>query len=184
MKSQKFYRGTAGIRFNLHPERYVVFVEGAPAIPGLERKMPAKGQSKYQWEKGKISIALKPEELMALASKCEEFRLSTAEVKELALLHDPAKGGFQGNKKALKLFRSDRSILLTIGDFKTKEDTRKVTIPLSRDDLYRIEKISAQAALILDGWAIGQAPAASQPDDKAYSPPDDFPHDGDFFPRG
>lgn len=111
MRSLRFYRGTAGVRFTLNPEKQVVFVEGAPAIPGQEKKMPAKGQSKYQWQDAKISIALKPDELMALASKCEELRLSTAEVKELTLLHDPAKGGFQGNKKALKLFRSNGSTL-------------------------------------------------------------------------
>ncbi len=181
MRSLRFYRGTAGVRFTLNPEKQVVFVEGAPAIPGLERKMPAKGQGKYQWEKGKISIALKPEELMAMASKCEELRLSITEVKELALLHDPAKGGFQGNKKALKLVRSNGSTFLTIGDFKTKEDARKISIPLSREDLYRIEKIAAQAALILDGWAVGQDPAPSQPEDRAPARSDnDFPTNGSF----
>lgn len=30
-----------------------------------------------------------------------------------------------------------------------------MTIPLSREHLYRIEKATAQAALILDGWVAG-----------------------------
>ena len=172
MRSLRFYRGTAGVRLTLKPEKQVVFVEGAPAIPGQERKMPSKGQSKYQWQDAKISIALKPDELMALASKCEELRLSSAEIKELALMHDPTKGGFQGNKKALKLFRSNGSTLLTIGDFKTKEDARKVTIPLSREDLYRIEKAVAQAALILDGWVAGTGQGETYP---GPSEDNDFP---------
>jgi hypothetical protein len=159
MNSLKLYRSSAAVRLSVNQERGVVFAEGSLAIPGMEKAMPEKGQNKYQWKEGKISIALKPEELMALAAKCEELRLGNGEVKELNMVHDPAKGGFQGDKKALVLRRTNGSTFLTVGEFKDKNNSKKVNVPLSREDLYRLEKFSAQTAMVLEGWATAASAA-------------------------
>lgn len=171
MNPLKLYRSSAGVRLSPNAERKVVFVEGAPVVPGMEKTMPEKGQNKYQWKEGKISIALKPEELMNLAAKCEEIRLGNGEVKELSMVHDPSKGGFQGDKKALVLRRTNGSTFLTVGEFKDKNNSKKVNVPLSREDLYRLEKFAAQTAMVLDGWAIGGSPTtdSNRPGDSGDS---------------
>jgi hypothetical protein len=46
-----FYRAKSALQISPSPELALVFVSLAPAIPGLESKMPDKNSKKYQWEK-------------------------------------------------------------------------------------------------------------------------------------
>jgi len=143
----KIYKGSGAVRFTLVPQRHTVFVEASPAVPGMEKKMPSKGEKKYQWEK-KTTLGLKSDELFSIASTCEQLRFNK-NVPPLTIIHDPKKGGRQGNNKAIKIVVSQGSILLSIGEFTGKEVTSKITIPLTRAELFALEKALTKAALAL-----------------------------------
>ena len=51
LQTLNLYRGKSALQISPSPELALVFVSLAPAIPGMENKMPDKNSKKYQWEK-------------------------------------------------------------------------------------------------------------------------------------
>ena len=83
LQSLTLYRGKSALQINPSPELALVFVSLAPAIPGMENRMPDKNGKKYQWEKkltasfnfdGALEIAAAAAALAArwAASECPE----------------------------------------------------------------------------------------------------------------
>src|SRR2546425_12794179 len=51
LQALNLYRAKSALQISPSPELALVFVSLAPAIPGMENKMPDKSSKKYQWEK-------------------------------------------------------------------------------------------------------------------------------------
>ena len=51
LQTLNLYRAKSALQISPSPELALVFVSLAPAIPGMENKMPDKNSKKYQWEK-------------------------------------------------------------------------------------------------------------------------------------
>ena len=51
LQALSFYRGKSALQISPSPELALIFVSMAPAIPGMENKMPDKNTKKYLWDK-------------------------------------------------------------------------------------------------------------------------------------
>ena len=162
----------------------LVFVSLAPAIPGMENKMPDKNSKKYQWDK-KLTASFNFDgalEVAAAAAALAEGREDLVSVSDGSLpswYRDPTKTGRDGSAKTIGFYRpKDQAKVPKIRYFlgiteNTKEKQRnKIGISLEYADLFKIARVMEEAALAILGWrreierrgeTNGHGPAKNQP---------------------
>ena len=110
LQSLNLYRGKSALQISPSPELALVFVSLAPAIPGMENKMPDKNGKKYQWEKkltasfnfdGALEIAAAA---AALAQGREDL-VSGSDGNLPSWYRDPTKTGRDGSAKTIGFYR-------------------------------------------------------------------------------
>lgn len=196
LQTLNIYRGKAALQISPSPELSLIFVNLAPAIPGMEAKMPDKNQKKYQWEK-KLTVSFNFNGAMEVAATAEALFLGREELitdpqgNLPSWYRDPAKTGRPGQPKTLGFFRGKNptpqgktGYFLGIIENSRDKNGAKVGIPLEQTDLYKIAHVMREAALALLGWRrkIEEAKNGQQKTDKEplSRPPiqdPDFPHD-------
>jgi hypothetical protein len=164
LQSLNLYRGKSALQISPSPELALVFVSLAPAIPGMENKMPDKNGKKYQWEKkltasfnfdGALEIAAAA---AALAQGREDL-VSGSNGNLPSWYRDPTKTGRDGNAKTIAFYRPKRQpkgpkIRYFLGITESSKDKQgsKVGISLEYPDLFKIARAMEEAALAILGW--------------------------------
>jgi len=184
LQSLNLYRGKSALQISPSPELALVFVSMAPAIPGMENKMPDKNGKKYQWEKkltasfnfdGALEIAAAA---AALAQGREDL-LSGSDGSLPSWYRDPTKTGRDGSAKTIAFYRAKDQpktprIRYFLGITENSKDKQgsKVGISLEYFDLFKIARVMEEAALAILGWrkqierrsaANGNGPVNNQP---------------------
>jgi hypothetical protein len=142
----------------------LVFVSLAPAIPGMENKMPDKHSKKYQWEKkltasfnfdGALEIAAAA---AALAQGREDL-VSGSDGNLPSWYRDPTKTGRDGNAKTIAFYRPKNQpkapkirYFLGITENNKNKQANKIGILLDYPDLFKIACVMEEAALAILGW--------------------------------
>ena len=110
LQTLNFYRGKSALQISPSPELALVFVSLAPAIPGMENKMPDKNSKKYQWEK-KLTASFNFEgalEFAAAAAALAQGREDLVSGSDGTLpswYRDPTKTGRDGSAKTIGFYR-------------------------------------------------------------------------------
>jgi hypothetical protein len=172
-KPLAFYRTNTAIRITPDITRRVFWIDAATTLPGAHKGIPEKGTSKFNWE-DKLIIALSPEEGLGLA-ECANRILITNEGK-VEFFHDPQKGGREGEPKSLFLNfqKTDKGekVFLSLS-----QGERKVSVLLSRSDLYAISTLVPYAVSAMWNWT-GTLPRDEDPG----SQPEPGYNDGEDIP--
>jgi len=158
------YRGKAALQVSFSPELGLIFFNLAPAIPGMENKMPTSGSKKYQWER-KLTVSFNFEGALEVAATAEalmqgkESLVANSEGNLPSWYRDPSKTGRQGKAKTLGFYRprnqpqgSKVTYYLGIVENTKDKEKNKVGIPLEHADLFKIACVMKEAALALLGW--------------------------------
>jgi hypothetical protein len=164
LQSLNLYRGKSALQISPSPELALVFVSLAPAIPGMENKMPDKNGKKYQWEKKLTASfnfdgALEVAAAAAALSQGREDLISGSDGNLPSWYRDPTKTGRDGNAKTIAFYRPKdqpkapkiRYFLGITENSKDKQGT-KVGISLEYSDLFKIARVMEEAALAILGW--------------------------------
>ncbi|NIO08919.1 MAG: hypothetical protein GTO40_13255, partial [Deltaproteobacteria bacterium] len=107
------YRGKAALQVSFSPELGLIFFNLAPAIPGMENKMPTNGSRKYQWEK-RLAVSLNFDGALEIAAVAEVLMQGREELLRdsngnlPSWYRDPSKTGRNGNPKTLGFYRAGR----------------------------------------------------------------------------
>lgn len=164
LQALNFYRAKGALQISPSPELALVFVSLAPAIPGMENKMPDKNGKKYLWEQkltasfnfdGALEVAAAA---AALAQGKEEL-VSGSDGSLPSWYRDPTKNGRDGSPKTIGFYRPKdqakspkiRYFLGITENNKNKQDN-KVGISLEYADLFKIARAMEEAALAILGW--------------------------------
>lgn len=164
LQSLNLYRGKSALQISLSPELALVFVSLAPAIPGMENKMPDKNGKKYQWKKkltasfnfdGALEIAAAA---AALAQGREDL-VSGSDGNLRSWYRDPTKTGRDGNAKTIGFYRPKEQskgprvrYFLGITENSKEKQGNKIGISLDYPDLFKIARVMEEAALAILGW--------------------------------
>ncbi len=164
LETLNIYRGKAALKISLSPELGLIFIDLAAAIPGMENKLPAANQKKYQWEK-KLTVSFNFEGALEVTAMAEaliqgrEGQITDAEHKIPTWYRDPSKTGRKGNPKTFGFFKSkskpaDSRNLYYIGIIENNRDGQgaKIGVSLEYTDLYKIASVMKEGALALLGW--------------------------------
>jgi hypothetical protein len=171
MESQKqfletlnIYRGKAALQISPSPHVGLIFLNLAQAIPGMESKLPAKAQKKYQWDK-KLTVSFNFDGALEVAATAhalmegKEELVTDAQGNLPSWYRDPKKAGRQGNAKTLGFYRAKNqpkglkaTYYLGIVENTKDKQGNKVGIPLDHSDLFKIASVMQEAALALLGW--------------------------------
>jgi len=151
------YRSKAALRFTLSRTNSA-FIEAAPTIPGREQQQVQKGERKYDWQNQKLSMAVSPEELLAIAAACESLRVKGTSPLP-PLYHDPKKGNYNGNPKQFRIDpytnQTSKTPFIAIANLSETEmgkQTRRFSIGLTPANLYAIQVFATRAASIMLDW--------------------------------
>lgn len=147
-KTLVIYRTKNACQFQPDFERGIVWVGFADARSGASGP-PKAGEQRYEW-KQKITLALSVEEVtnLALAAKLASQGKLT---KPLSFYHDPAKSTrATGAAKMLSLLQTDGG--KSPAFLSAKQGDRKISVPLSHGDLFRLERLLPIVAAGLLGW--------------------------------
>src|SRR5207244_11779424 len=79
LQTLNLYRSKSALQISPSPELALVFVSLAPAIPGMENKMPDKSSKKYQWEK-KLTASFNFEGELEVAAAAAALALGREEL--------------------------------------------------------------------------------------------------------
>ncbi len=164
LQTLNFYRGKSALQISPSPELALVFVSLAPAIPGMENKMPDKNSKKYQWEK-KLTASFNFEGALevaaaaaALAQGREEL-VSGPDGNLPSWYRDPAKTGRDGAAKTIGFYRpkdqpKTPKVRYFLGITENSKDKQgiKIGISLEYPDLFKIARVMEEAALAILGW--------------------------------
>jgi hypothetical protein len=164
LQSLNLYRGKSALQISPSPELALVFVSLAPAIPGMENKMPDKNGKKYQWEK-KLTASFNFEGALevaaaaaALAQGREEL-VSGPDGNLPSWYRDPAKTGRDGSAKTIGFYRpkdqpKSPKIRYFLGITENSKDKQgsKIGISLEYPDLFKIARVMEEAGLAILGW--------------------------------
>jgi hypothetical protein len=158
------YRGKSALQISPSPELALVFVSLAPAIPGMENKMPDKNTKKYLWEK-KLTASFNFEgalEIAAAASALAQGREDLVVGSDGGLpswYRDPTKTGRDGTAKTIGFYRPKEQpkaakIRYFLGITENDKDKHgnKIGISLEYPDLFKIARVMEEAALAILGW--------------------------------
>ncbi|HDH91449.1 MAG TPA: hypothetical protein ENF38_00685 [Candidatus Aenigmarchaeota archaeon] len=161
------YRTKTATRFRLVTAtdgKPLALVEAAPSLG--KQGQPQKGEKRYDWENSKLSLSLSPEELFALAAKCEEIRFFK-NAEPLSLYHDPQKANREGNPKELILApysTADQKVkmkfmaYLTLREKNGQKTGAQHSTILTRTDLYIIQRLTTHMAMFIKEWLNPQMP--------------------------
>ncbi|HDH91489.1 MAG TPA: hypothetical protein ENF38_00890 [Candidatus Aenigmarchaeota archaeon] len=153
------YRKKAAMRFRLATTANdtLAFIESAASLSGKEGQAQ-KGERRYDWENSKICFCPSPQELLAIAAKCEEIRLMR-KGEALKLYHDPQKGDRNGNPKEFVLQpyapenQQAKMKFMAVMTLKEKNDKPKEhSVILTRTDLYTIQVLATIMSVMLQRW--------------------------------
>ena len=181
LRALNFYRGKSALQISPSPELALVFVSLAPAIPGMENKMPDKNSKKYLWQK-KLTASFNFDgalEVAATASALAEGREELVAGSDGSLpswYRDPTKTGRAGSAKTIGFYRpkdqpNTPKVRYFLGITENNKDN-KIGISLDYADLFKIARVMEEAALAILGWrkeierrseANGHGPAKNQP---------------------
>jgi hypothetical protein len=166
LQTLNFYRGKSALQISPSPELALVFVSLAPAIPGMENKMPDKNSKKYQWEK-KLTASFNFEGALevaaaaaALAQGREEL-VSGSDGNLPSWYRDPTKTGRDGNAKTIGFYRPKdqptTKVRYFLGITENSKDKQgnKIGISLEYADLFKIARVMEEASLAILGWRKG-----------------------------
>ncbi len=157
------YRGKAALQVSFSPELGLIFFNLAPAIPGMENKIPTNGARKYQWER-KLTVSFNFEGALEVAATAEaliqgkESLVADSEGNLPSWYRDPSKTGRQGNAKTLGFYRprnqpqGSKTYYLGIVENTKDKEKNKVGVPLEHADLFKIACVMKEAAMALLGW--------------------------------
>lgn len=164
LQTLNLYRGKSALQISPSPELALVFVSLAPAIPGMENKMPDKNTKKYLWDK-KLTASFNFEGALevaaaaaALAQGREEL-VSGSDGDLPSWYRDPTKTGRNGSVKTIGFYRakdqpkgSKLRYFLGITENKKDKQGTKIGISLEYPDLFKIARVLEEAALAMLGW--------------------------------
>ena len=164
LRTLSFYRGKSALQISPSPKLALVFVSLAPAIPGMENKMPDKNSKKYLWEK-KLTASFNFEGALevaaaaaALAQGREEL-VSDPDGNLPSWYRDPAKTGRDGAAKTIGFYRpkdqpKTPKVRYFLGITENGKDKQgnKIGISLEYPDLFKIARVMEEAALAILGW--------------------------------
>ena len=164
LQTLNLYRGKSALQISPSPELALVFVSLAPAIRGMENKMPDKNSKKYQWEK-KLTASFNFEgalEVAAAAAALAQGREELVSGSDGTLpswYRDPTKTGRDGNAKTIGFYRpKDQAkapkvrYFLGITENSKDKQGKKIGISLEYPDLFKIARVMEEAALAILGW--------------------------------
>jgi len=164
LQALNLYRGKSALQISPSPELALVFVSLAPAIPGMENKMPDKNIKKYQWEK-KLTASFNFEgalEVAAAAAALAQGREELVSGSDGTLpswYRDPTKTGRDGSAKTIGFYRPKDQpktpmvrYFLGITENKKDKQGNKIGISLEYPDLFKIARVMEEAALAILGW--------------------------------
>ena len=146
------------------PELALVFVSLAPAIPGMENKIPDKNSKKYQWEK-KLTASFNFEGALEVAAAAAALAQGREELvcgpdRNLpSWFRDPTKTGRDGSAKTIGFYRpkdqpTNPKIRYFLGITENSRDKQgtKIGISLEYAALFKIARVMEEAALAFLGW--------------------------------
>ena len=164
LETLTIYRAKSALQISLNPGLGLIFVSLAPAIPGMENKMPDKNTKKYQWEKrltvsfnfdGALGVAAATRALM----EGKEHLVVDSEGNLPSWYRDPRKAGRDGNAKTVGFYRPKNQskgsrVCYYLGITENTKDTQrsKIGISLEYADLFKIARVMEEASLTLLGW--------------------------------
>jgi hypothetical protein len=164
LQTLNFYRGKSALQISPSPELALVFVSLAPAITGMENKMPDKNSKKYQWEK-KLTASFNFEgalEVAAAAAALAQGREELVSGPDGSLpswYRDPTKTGRDGPAKTIGFYRPKEQpktpkvrYFLGITENSKDKHGNKIGISLEYPDLFKIARVMEEAALAILGW--------------------------------
>ena len=164
LETLNIYRGKAALQISPSPQVGLIFLNLAQSIPGMESKMPAKAQKKYQWDK-KLTVSFNFDGALEVAATAHALMEGREELVTDSQGHlpswyrDPKKAGRQGNAKTLGFYRAKNQpkgakATYYLGIIENTKDKlgNRVGIPLEHSDLFKIASVMQEAALALLGW--------------------------------
>jgi len=167
LQTLNLYRAKTALQISASPELALIFVSLAPAIPGMENKMPDKNSKKYQWEK-KLTVSFNFDgalEVAATASTLAQGRENLVADPNGNLpswYRDPTKAGRDGASKTIGFYRpkdqpKPAKIRYFLGITENNKDKQgnKIGISLEYTDLFKIACVMEEAALAILGWRKG-----------------------------
>jgi len=182
LKAFNIYRGKAALQISLSPELGLVFLNLAPAIPGMENKIPGNGGKKYQWDK-RLTVSFNFDAALEVAAVAEalmqgnEDLVRDAQGNLPSWYRDPSKTGRNGNPKTLGFYQVGNRqhisrVAYYLGIIENTGDKKgtKFAIPLDHTDLFKIACLMKEAALLLLGWRTETAERASKEVSREQNP--------------
>jgi len=164
LKAFNIYRGKAALQMSISPELGLIFVNLAPAIPGMENKMTTNGGKKYEWDK-RLTVSFNFDAALEVAAVAEaltqgrENLVRDAQGNLPSWYRDPSKTGRNGNPKTFGFYRVGNQqqaskVTYYLGIIENTKDGKgtKIGISLDYTDLFRIACLMKEAALLLLGW--------------------------------
>ena len=163
LQTLNIYRGKAALQISPSPQHGLIFVNLAPAIPGMENKMPIRAEKKYQWDK-KLTVSFNFDGALEVAATAQALLQGREDlVTDLqgnlpTWYRDPKKTGREGNAKTFGFYRAKNqpktkgAYYLGIIENTKDEQGNKAGIPLEHSDLFKIASVMKEAALALLGW--------------------------------
>ncbi len=164
LQSLSLYRGKSALQISPSPELALIFVSLAPAIPGMENRMPDKNGKKYQWEKKLTASfnfdgALEVAAVAAALAQGREDLVSGSDGSLPSWYRDPTKTGRDGNAKTIAFYRpkdqpktNKNRYFLGITENSKDKQGAKVGISLEYADVFKIARVMEEAALAILGW--------------------------------
>ncbi len=182
LEAFNIYRGKAALQISLSPELGLVFLNLAPAIPGMEYKMPGNGGKKYQWDK-RLTVSFNFDAALEVAAVAEaltqgrENLVRDAQGNLPSWYRDPSKTGRNGNPKTFGFYRVGNQqqaskVPYYLGIIENTGDKKgsKIGIPLDHTDLFKIACLMKEAALVLLGWRTEAAERTSKEVSREQNP--------------
>jgi hypothetical protein len=164
LQSLNLYRAKSALQISASPELALIFVSFAPAIPGMENRMPDKNRKKYLWEKkltasfnfdGALEVAAAA---TALAQGREEL-VTDPNGNLPSWYRDPTKTGRGGAAKTIGFYRPKDQpktpkvrYFLGITENGKEKQGSKIGVSLEYPDLFKIARVMEEAALAILGW--------------------------------
>ena len=164
LQTLNLYRAKSALQISVSPELALVFVSLAPAIPGMENKMPDKNSKKYLWEK-KLTASFNFDSALEVAAAAAALAQGREELVAdpngnlPSWYRDPTKTGRGGAAKTIGLYRPKDQpkaakirYFLGITENGKEKQGSKIGISLEYPDLFKIACVMEEAALAILGW--------------------------------
>jgi len=167
LQTLNLYRAKSALQISASPELALIFVSLAPAIPGMENRMPDKKSKKYQWDKKLTASfnfdgALEVAAVAAALAQGREELVADPNGNLPSWYRDPTKTGRGGAAKTIGFYRPKDQpktpkvrYFLGITENSKEKQGSKIGISLEYADLFKIACVMEEAALAILGWRKG-----------------------------